>query len=278
MKKEAYFTTTIQQDIVFQYSGYQECEPDFIQNPHTRSEFLIHYIHRGSGYYICDTATYKLNQGDLFLISPCTLVSYGTDKENPFVFSWFAFTGKKAGDFIANMGFSDDRPVRKLHSRHDISEPVKILTDLIDSSAPIHDFTILQMLFFILSHIADSYHLSNHYVKEQKDIILEHVNRAKSYIKFNYMNKISVQDVVNHVRLERSYFSKIFRKTTGITVQKYILEKRLEQSRILLETTDYSIKEISSYVGFADEYYFSRAFSQTNGKPPSLYREAFRKG
>lgn len=275
MKKEAYYTTKIQNELVFQYCGYEKCTPDFIHHPHMRSEYLIHYIQKGSGQYNCEGQIHELKQGDLFLITPDTLVSYSTDSTDPFVFSWFAFSGSRAGETMTRLGFSDTVLVRKLHSRYAITEPVEMLVSLINSPVPFDDFSILELLYRILALLTASYRLSSPYTTDGNAVIQDHIDRAKSYIKFNYMNDITVKSVSDYVGLERSYFSKIFHRYTGRTTQKYILEVRIHHSRQLLETTNFSIVQIASYIGIGDAYYFSRAFRQIVGSPPSQYRKQF---
>ena len=128
-------------------------------------------------------------------------------------------------------------------------------------------------LCHILSNLADSYSMSTKSESERKDIIEEHIERAIAYIKFNYMKPLSIQDIADYVGLERTYFSKIFHKFTGMTAQKYLLHERIQHSRQLLERTSYTLKQISSYVGIQDEYYFSRVFKLETGMSPRQYRE-----
>lgn len=275
MKKEAYQTTRIQRDIVFKYCGYEKCAPDFVHNPHMRHEYLVHYLTKGSGTYVCNDVVYDLSQGDIFLIPPQKLVSYRTNGEDPFVFSWFAFTGEGSHAIIPLLGFSKETLVRKLHSRYAIDESIEALTELINSHLPFDDFSVMEALYGIFSRLTDAYRLTDYSATDRTNIITEHVSKAKSYIKFNYMNQITVRDVSDYVGLERSYFSKIFCKHAGKTAQNYILETRLFHAKKLLEATEYSIGEVCAYVGLSDPYYFSRAFRRYSGLSPSQYRKAF---
>ena len=90
MKIEEYYASKIQRDVNLKYCGYEECAPDFRMPPHTRSEYLIHYITQGRGTYICEGAAYPIRQGDLFIIYPSQLASYHTSPEDPLHFSWLA--------------------------------------------------------------------------------------------------------------------------------------------------------------------------------------------
>lgn len=272
MKIEAYNNPNIHFDLELNYCGMEECAPDFVMNPHTRDGYLVHYITHGSGIFECESSTYGLHTGDVFMIVPDTLVSYRTLPDDPLAFCWFCFSGERAAEILPRIGLSLQSPVRHLHSRYSINELIKQCSDMLESPAPYNDFMVQALLCHILSNLADSYSMSTEAETGRKDIIEEHIERAIGYIRFNYMKPLSIQDVAGYVGLERSYFSKIFHKYTGITAQKYLLQERLQHSRQLLERTSYTLKEISSYVGIKDEYYFSRVFKMETGMSPSQYR------
>lgn len=275
MKFESYYTPNTHSDLVLRYCGFEECAADFVANPHTRAEYLIHYITQGSGIFTCEETVYPIEKGDIFIIIPHKLVSYQTSPSNPLHFSWFGFAGTKAANIIDQLGFTQTCLVRKLHDQYSIEELIKNYVEILDSVIPSNEFAIQSMLYSILSNLADSYHLTNNNPRDNRNVILEHVGKAKSYIKYNYIHPISVKDVAEHVGLERSYFSKIFRLYTGTTAQRYILNVRLRRSKLLLERTNYTLKEISSYVGMNDEYYFSRAFKLEYQLSPGQYRKQF---
>ena len=276
MKIEEYYASKIQRDVNLKYCGYEECAPDFRMPPHTRSEYLIHYITQGRGTYICEGAAYPIRQGDLFIIYPSQLASYHTSPEDPLHFSWLAFTGDSADTLTEQLGFSRQSPVHKLHPQYSIDESIRTLAEHLESVGFCNDFTIQSLMYSIFSNIAQSYSLSGKYQKENQTVLFEHIGKAKSYIKCTYIYPITVQDIVEHVGLERSYFSKIFHKFTGTTAQNYLLDLRIQRSKLLLERTDYTVREICSYVGMKDEYYFSRAFKRSVGLSPSLYRQNIR--
>lgn len=272
MKTETYYASKNDYDINLRYCGYEECCSDFKMAPHVRSEYLIHYVTQGEGEFTCGSITYPIRQNDLFIIQPQQIVSYRTNAENPLHFSWFAFAGEKSQQQLSLLGFSDECPVRKLHPQYSIDENIHLLVEHVNSPGYQNEFAIQSIIYSIMSNIAQSYSLSGKFKKNNHTVAFVHVKKAKSYIKCNYIYPITVTDVARHVGLERSYLSKIFSQCTGITLQKYILNVRIQRSKSLLEQTDYSIKEISFSVGMTDEYYFSRVFRQAVGVPPSQYR------
>lgn len=275
MKIESYYASSNKRDVNLKYCGYEECMPDFQMPPHTRSEYLVHYITKGEGTFMCNGKSFSLRRNNIFMIFPGQLTSYRTSPENPLGFCWFAFSGEKADMLAEQLGFFRDLPIRRLHPQYSIEEDIHTLSEHVESVGFCNEFTVQSLLYSILSSIAESYNFSNNYPKESQAVLYEHIGRAKTYIKCNYVYPITVKDVVEHVGLERSYFSKIFHRQTGVTAQNYILNVRIQRSKLLLERTDYTVKEIASYVGMKDEYYFSRAFKQAVGVSPSRYRRDF---
>jgi AraC family transcriptional regulator, arabinose operon regulatory protein len=63
-----------------------------------------------------------------------------------------------------------------------------------------------------------------------------------------------------------------FRRHTGLSVQVYLENFRLDRARQLLARTTLSIKEIAAQTGFQSPFYFSQRFKRKTGKSPRAYR------
>lgn len=273
MKQESYNVPTANAALNLNYCGVEICNPDFKVLPHIRQEYLLHYIISGKGYYHTSEDDYALKDGDIFLIKPNQLVSYETDPWAPFHFTWIAFSGNEADEIVPTLGFSDHTLVRHLHSQYSIHEIIMECIDLLESKSNYNEYMIKAKLYYIFGCLSNSYRMDQPSCNSTRNHVSEHVNKAMSFIRLNYMTSITVNDVSNFVGLERSYFSKIFHKYTGKTVQEYLMVVRLQQAKLLLVQTTYSVKEISSFIGFSDECYFSRAFKKATGTSPSAFRE-----
>lgn len=69
-----------------------------------------------------------------------------------------------------------------------------------------------------------------------------------------------------------SFFRK-FKLYTGMTPLQYLLDIRLANAKKLLESTNYSIGEVASLVGYDNALYFSRLFHKHVGISPKEYRK-----
>ena len=103
------------------------------------------------------------------------------------------------------------------------------------------------------------------------------VSAARSYIRRNYGNpRLSLQDISNYVGISNSHFCTLFRQETGITINQYITEVRLERAKKLLRESKDSVTRVSALCGYTDNNYFGRLFHKTFGLTPMEYRETWR--
>ena len=84
---------------------------------------------------------------------------------------------------------------------------------------------------------------------------------------------ISLDEVSREVNISPYYFSKLFKDSTEQNFIEYLTNLRMDKAKELLLTTDSSMKEICSMVGYADPNYFSRTFKKNIGVTPTEYKE-----
>lgn len=95
---------------------------------------------------------------------------------------------------------------------------------------------------------------------------------AISYIRQNFTKPITLEDTASYVRLNPAYFSTLFKQTFHTTFKEYLNRLRIEESKALLNRTDYPIIDISAAVGFENQSYFSKVFKKYTGLTPKQYR------
>jgi AraC-like DNA-binding protein len=97
--------------------------------------------------------------------------------------------------------------------------------------------------------------------------------KATSYIKSNYMRKISLDDVAGSVYLSPTYFSRIFKKETGSSFSSYLNKVRTDEGKQLLKNAQINISDIAGMIGYEDQSYFSKVFKKVTGMSPLKYRQ-----
>lgn len=98
------------------------------------------------------------------------------------------------------------------------------------------------------------------------------VNVAIEYIERHYTENIDLKTLVQNSYLSQASLYRAFKKETGMTPVEYKNHLRIEQAKAMLRTEEYTINEISDFLGFDSIYYFCRVFKQFANMSPSEYR------
>lgn len=100
------------------------------------------------------------------------------------------------------------------------------------------------------------------------------INSVKKFIQLNLDKELSREDVARHVYLNPDYLDRIYKKKTGVSVSKYMLQERLKIAQELLSKTDLPISTIAAKVGYCNHSNFSCVFKKMHGMNPAEYRKA----
>ncbi|QXD13693.1 AraC family transcriptional regulator [Rhodocaloribacter litoris] len=131
----------------------------------------------------------------------------------------------------------------------------------------------VQLLSLLFSNL---YENSGHtFVLSQKDAVhsLELIERAKQYIHLHFRENISLTDVSKAACLSEYHFVRVFRKLTGWTPYRYLLETRLQHALLLLQHTKDPVTQICFHVGFNNLSHFITTFRKRFGVTPSQARK-----
>lgn len=100
------------------------------------------------------------------------------------------------------------------------------------------------------------------------------IHQSIQYLGTHYGEHITLEDMAQKVYLSPSYFSRIFKKETGITFSAYLNRVRIEHSKELLRHPNIRLTDIALMVGFEDQSYFTKVFKKLTGTTPLHYRES----
>lgn len=96
------------------------------------------------------------------------------------------------------------------------------------------------------------------------------------YIRDNFNDAdLSLNTISEHTYLTTAYMCKIFKDNTGTTINKYILEYRINKAKELLKTRGMKISDVAGKVGYTDGNYFTKIFRKETGLTPSEFRQKY---
>lgn len=102
----------------------------------------------------------------------------------------------------------------------------------------------------------------------------ELIMKVKQYISEHYYNnRLSLQEVSNHVGVSASHLSKVFSQEAKQTLTEFITQTRIHKAMELLITTRHKTFEVACEVGYQDQHYFSNIFKKVTGMTPIEFRK-----
>jgi AraC family transcriptional regulator of arabinose operon len=188
----------------------------------------------------------KKNQ--IFTIPAHVPNNYQADAEEPWSFIWIGFTGE------LTQHFSTLPPVMKFHS------------NLFFEMTHVQKLTSMQEEFLV-GKLFDLYR-----TLFSTETSPNYINAVQNYINFNYMQPdISIESIATSLNLNRSYLTRLFKRSTNMSIQYYLIKTRMEYAIRLLKS-GCSVHDTARQVGYVDPFNFSKAFKHFYGISPSCYK------
>lgn len=232
--------------------------------PGSREIYSIHYIVSGKGYVVCRGETFALSAGDAFMVFPNEEFMYYPEETDPWAYRWVDFKGADAKALVARTGFSKKCPVVRgkqgteplfyiyedgVHGefakeRYAVKVYLLLTYFFMESKEPGERRTYYEEAVEV---IQDSYW------KQELNVgrLAKSLNVERTYLYRLFMENVGVspQQYMTEVRMERAcelltttelsiqavacsvgykdalYFSKLFRKSKGITPSNYRNER-----------------------------------------------------
>lgn len=214
----------------------------------------IHYVVSGRGYF--NGKLLKKGQG--FVCPKDIYCSYHQDPEDPWAYVWIRLDGLDVTPHLmqyAENGFVFD---------FKCDESFAQLGQLLINSPLLTDTDYAASAFQIFySHQAD---YQQRPLPQTQDIAW----KAKEFIMQHYYQDISIEELAEHLHVNRAYLRNAFFKREGISPKNYLIRLRLNQAKQLLKT-GLSVRETAVSVGYSDMFQFSKIFKKYVGCSPKEY-------
>ncbi len=258
---------------LYQY-GWEQCVPLHSFGPFVRNHYLFHYIISGRGHL--DAADrdgmsrrYDLRAGQGFLICPDQVTTYCADKDEPWKYVWLEFDGLRAEEYLNSAGLGASQPVYQPQTplQGEAVRDAMLYIAGHSEASPLH--LIGHLCLFLDGLIQSSSTRRALHGSQLKDF---YIQEAITYMEHNYRRELSVEELADVCKLNRSYFSKLFRENMGCPPQEFLIRLRLSKAADLMRGTRRSIGDISVMCGYPNQLHFSRAFKKRYGVSPREWR------
>lgn len=252
-------------------------------NMHIHDCYELYFSISGGKQFLIDNRFYSIKPGDLFFINQYEshhLTQIDSQMHERIVISIHPdflkglcsettnlnhYFTRRSSKFGHKLSLSDKEQKRFRYYIHRISSTTGYGSDLLEKAA----FTELMV------------YLNEVFMRNEKENLpildtdtsprfQRQVDQILSYINQNIGNTLTIDALSDHFFLSPSYLCRIFKITTGTTINKYIIAKRIALAKSLL-SMGHSVNETCDLCGFNDYSNFLKAFTKAVGISPKKY-------
>ena len=237
---------------------------------------ILIYCLQGKGYCVLDGVKHEVRANQYIIIPSTTKpLSYWADMDDPWTIYWLHFTGSDLLTFNKKYQIKMDNPPVYIPYN---TEGILIWNKIYDSLSLGLSLSNMLNANLCLSHFLATFLFPQHHnLKYMENEDNDMINQIVDYMKDNLKKKLTVQEIASLYNFSESYFSKLFRTSTGMSPMDYFIHLKMQEACKMLCDTTLQIKYIAHSMGYDDPYYFSRIFKKTMNMSPQNYRESMLK-
>lgn len=249
-----------------------------LTTPHIHSEYEIIYVEKGSINLGVDNELFRLKENEVFVIRPYLEHYIVPDSESirhVFQCDETLFRNNFMNDFSKKM--TDLSPVSHYWDKKvadQIVSSLKSIRDEYNSKSVSYEIQILSDLYKIFV-LLTRYECEGN-IKHKESKKMKTLKEVFQYVGEHYKEKIYIEEIADFLGYSTEYFSRFFKKNTGLNFTDFLLDYRLTSAKWELLTTDYSINQIIYNNGFSNTATFYRNFKELTGYSPKEFRILFK--
>ena len=234
-------------------------------------DYQLLYVATGSAHFFFQGKEQEVDAGNVVLYFPHEEQRYFyRAADHPEVF-WVHFTGYDVTNILAYYGLSRKQRVYRTGTLPEFRWIFTRMIQELQCCRPLFEEFLASLLNDLLllirrQTLCDSGSVSS---------VQNEIELAAAYFNEHYNEDISIREYAKEHHISTNHFIRNFRIFFGMTPARYLVALRMSNAQALLETQQYSIKEVAAIVGYRDPLYFGQVFRREVGMPPSEYRKQF---
>jgi len=223
---------------------------------HVHSNRLhITYTEEGRGFCQMEDSLYKLKPGTIHFVYPNEVHKYYSDPKDPYkvYFLHFEWIGKAPGSPRSIMIKKADREKINaifyglFHYHHYFKGPSR-------------DARLMSLLFELFAEISENVELTD--APKTSVLDREFFMEVLTKLQTPPFSFPGIDALAKEKKMSRRSFTRAFRNNTGMSVMEYFNDARKTYARFLLETSEYTVKEIAFQCGYSNSQNMRRALAE----------------
>ncbi|MHB1454055.1 MAG: AraC family transcriptional regulator [Saccharofermentanales bacterium] len=257
--------------------GELSCISGYVVPPHKQWCHEISYVVSGEGLFTTNDETILLKEGDIHISPSGSIHAIETANNSDLRYSYIGFNfdddlTSENLQYLKNFYLTVS--TYKASDRSELLLPIFRSLDELYSKAMFYHLMVETYLIQMLVLVCRSFTMSPlpiYFPAVSVDSLGRSVYVVIKYIDGHIFEKIDLKMIAHEVGYNYSYISDVFKKKTGITIQKYINNRKIQEATELLKYGKLTIYQVAHRLSYANVQSFNKAFKRTIGYPPSEY-------
>ncbi|MEG7530709.1 MAG: AraC family transcriptional regulator [Hungatella sp.] len=249
------------------YISMSKYQGDWNSIPHTHNFAELFYVVSGKGTFYLDEETYPIGASDLMIVPPHTEHTEQSYDSNPLE---YIVLGIEGITFLEQEN-SRGRVIYNYSQKAEMLYLLKLIVKEVQEEQNGCHLVCQYLLDVLLIQIMRLQKFVPAPISSVK--MTKECGQIKRYLDANYAELITLDTLSEMTHMNKYYLVHAFAKYTGLSPINYLNSKRLEVSKELLVSTNYSISQIASSIGFSSQSYFSQVFRKSTAMTPNEYRK-----
>ena len=248
--------------------GRSFCDGTYRINRPNSPLWCFEYICKGTGTVQVDHVRFAASKGDVYILPAGTDHYYYSDDRDPWEKVWFNIRGSFVGSTMKAYNLENLYHIRSLNLRPLFEDFISHAYEAKNASPdPLRFDTCAVDFLKVVQGIASAPNLQEKHLSTSK--VQQFKYRLDTMTDFTQ----SFDELIGDYFYTKSHLIRTFKAEYGITPYNYLLERKLNTAKLLLNNTAISITEIAQRLGFANCHYFSAFFTKRTGLSPREFRK-----
>lgn len=252
------------------YITQAKYDVDWHSIKHTHHFTELFYVMRGEGSFLVEDEKFAVKEDDLIVVNPNVAHTEISVPDTPLEYIVLGISGLQ---FLSEE--KDEVYDYSVHNyydyKHEILFYLRTLVEEIKNEDENYEAITQNLLEILILNILRRTKKKIQ-IKATKKVTKE-CRFIEQYINEHYAEDITLQKLSDLTYLNKYYIVHVFKKYKGLSPINYLIERRIEEAKNLLETTNYSVSKISDIIGFSSQSYFSQTFKKEMDMTPNQYRK-----
>jgi len=239
------------------------------ERPKGADQAIFIYCARGAGWCEMRGRRHEVSAGSFLVVPAREPHAYGAGARRPWTISWFHAIGDEIAPLLVELGVDADAPVLPLA---DDPQWLGLFEEALETLE--HGYTRAHLLHAsrLLGHLLSATIWRRRQHGPGTLDARQRIMQCVDFMKCHLDQPLRLGRLAALANLSPSHFKAQFKRHVGYACIDYFIRLRMHHACQLLDTTELSAKIIASRVGYADPLWFSKAFRNVIGMPPSEYR------